>query len=368
MLINEAEDENPWGISFLRMFDMSNDSGLFHTREDLETKGFRLQGNRFVRSDEVYLPLYEGKMFMPFDHRFANVVITENVGRSGQPETIGPEPHKDPTVMPHPRSWVKQSDVDSAVSKHRFDWLMGFKNVTSPTNERTFLTTILPLSAVGNSVPLLLPADEHDSRKSAALLAGMNSFWYDFAARQKMGNVNLNFYIVEQLPIHPPERYTPDLMEYIVPRVLELTYTAWDLAAFADDVWSEASADLRAAIEAQWQANVDATGGGHRGKTPPDWVEHSEQASKPFPHAPFMWDEERRSDLRADLDGLYGHLYGLSRDDLAYILDTFPIVQRKDEAEHGEYRTKRLVLEGYDRLARTDMVRTRAPSPESTSS
>ncbi|RME24487.1 MAG: hypothetical protein D6800_08620, partial [Candidatus Zixiibacteriota bacterium] len=60
--------------------------------------------------------------------------------------------------------------------------------------------------------------------------------------------------------------------------------------------------------------------------------------------------EDRRAQLRADLDGLYGHLYGLTRDELAYILDTFPIVRRKDEARFGEYRTKRMVLEAYDRL------------------
>jgi hypothetical protein len=181
--------------------------------------------------------------------------------------------------------------------------------------------------------------------------------------------VNLNFYIVKQLPVHPPERYTPELLAYIVPRVLELTYTAWDLAAFADDVWRESSSALRDAIEAQWQANASATGGGHAGAEPPThfaptgpsfpavpyaW-DHPLDRPR-FPHEPFMWDDERRAHLRADLDGLYGHLYGLERADLAYILDTFPIVKRKDEAEHGEYRTKRLVLEAYDRLAGSEMV------------
>jgi hypothetical protein len=198
------------------------------------------------------------------------------------------------------------------------------------------------------------------SSQSPSLVCGLigngSSFVLDYAARQKIGGVSLNFYIAKQLPVHPPERYTPELLEYIVPRVLELTYTAWDLAAFADDVWSESSERLQSAIEAQWQDNVRATDGGHRGATPPDWIEHSDQADEPFPHPPFMWDEERRAHLRADLDGLYGHLYGLDRDELAYILNTFPIVKRKDENEYGEYRTKRLVLEAYDRLATTDLV------------
>jgi len=138
--------------------------------------------------------------------------------------------------------------------------------------------------------------------------------------------------------------------------VLELTYTAWDLSAFSGDVWSESRSDLKAAIKSQWQANVEATDGGHRGKSPPGWVEDSDQGDEQFPHAPFMWDEERRAQLRADLDGLYGHLYGLEREELSYILDTFPIVERQDREEYGEYRTKRLVLEAYDQLDETGLV------------
>src|SRR4051794_27136969 len=63
---------------------------------------------------------------------------------------------------------------------------------------------------------------------------------------------------------------------------------------------------------------------------------------------PFGWDDERRATLRAELDGIYAHLYGLSRDDFAYILDTFPIVRDKDVKGFGEFRTKRLCLEAYD--------------------
>jgi hypothetical protein len=188
------------------------------------------------------------------------------------------------------------------------------------------------------------------------MTANLSTLVFDYAVRQKIGGVSLNFYIAKQLPIHPPERYTPKLLEYIVPRVLELSYTAWDLATFADDVWSESGDRLRSALEAQWQDNIRATDGGHHGQTPPEWVEHSDQADEPFPHPPFMWDEERRAHLRADLNGLFGHLYGLNRYKLACILDTFPIVKRKDEDAYGEYRTKRLVLEAYDELEDTDLI------------
>ena len=163
----------------------------------------------------------------------------------------------------------------------------------------------------------------------------------------------MSFYILKQLPVLPPERYTSDLLTYIIPRVLELTYTAWDLRPFADDVWADAATTptLQQAILAQWQANVQATQGGHSQASPPAWAAYTNMPpAAPFPHPPFMWHEERRANLRAELDGLYGHLYGLSRDELAYILDTFPIVRRKDEAKYGEYRTKQLVLAAYDSL------------------
>ncbi|NIN64476.1 MAG: hypothetical protein GTO63_07195, partial [Anaerolineae bacterium] len=87
--------------------------------------------------------------------------------------------------------------------------------------------------------------------------------------------------------------------------------------------------------------------GGHVGAEPPTWVE---SAPDGFTPPPFKWDEQRRAHPRAELDALYAHLYGLTREELDYILDTFPIVRRKDEERYGEYRTKRLVLENYDAL------------------
>jgi hypothetical protein len=119
--------------------------------------------------------------------------------------------------------------------------------------------------------------------------------------------MSLSFFILKQLPVLPPATYTDELLAFIVPRVLELTYTAWDMQPFAQDC-------------------------GYSGP-------------------PFVWDEARRFLLRCELDALYFHLYGISRDDAAYILDTFPIVRRKDEQQHGEYRTRRVILEIYDEMS-----------------
>jgi hypothetical protein len=126
----------------------------------------------------------------------------------------------------------------------------------------------------------------------------------------------------------PPHTYTPELLDFIVPRVLELSYTAWDLQPFAQDV-------------------------GYNGP-------------------PFVWDEERRFLMRCELDALYFHLYGISRDDADYIMETFPIVKRKDIArtsddngEGGEYLTKRIILEMYDQMVALPTMRVPAPKDES---
>jgi hypothetical protein len=134
-------------------------------------------------------------------------------------------------------------------------------------------------------------------------------------ARQKLGGVSLSNFVMKQLPILPPDTYAAHapwapavtLRDFILPRVLELTYTAWDLEPFGRDV-------------------------GYDGP-------------------PFRWDPERRALLRAELDAAFFHLYGLSRDDTDYVLETFPIVRKNDVKAHGEYRTKRLILDAYDHMA-----------------
>lgn len=126
----------------------------------------------------------------------------------------------------------------------------------------------------------------------------------------------MSFFILKQLPVLLPETYNKacqwdkqsSIGDWITPRALELTYTAWDLAAFASDC-------------------------GYDGP-------------------PFHWDEERRFLLRCELDAAYFHLYGIAHDDVDYIMETFPIVKREDEKQYGEYRTKRLILEIYDEMQR----------------
>jgi hypothetical protein len=170
------------------------------------------------------------------------------------------------------------------------------------------LATILPLVAVNDSIPLLLVDSAISAQTVCGLVANLNSFALDYVCRQKLGGVNLNSFVMKQLPALPPDNYTLEWHTFVVPRVLELTYTAWDLQPFAQDCGCDGP--------------------------------------------PFRWDEERRFLLRCELDAAYFHLYSIARDDVDYIMETFPIVKRKDDAAHGEYRTKRVILEIYDAMQR----------------
>lgn len=72
LLFRESPETNPWGIRFLRMLDMANDSALFRMAKDLQADGWELDGNTFRKGEATFLPLYEGKMFWLYNHRFGD--------------------------------------------------------------------------------------------------------------------------------------------------------------------------------------------------------------------------------------------------------------------------------------------------------
>jgi hypothetical protein len=237
VLINEGTNENPWGISFLRMFDMSNDSHLFHTREQLAAEGYKLVGNRFVKGQDVWLPLYEAKMIWHYDHRFGTYE-----GVTGRSSTHLPTPdehhHADPDFLTLPWYWVPAEEVEARLVGWKQGWLLGFRDVTNATNERTAIFSLLPRVGVGNNAPLLL-AFEQGAVVGASLLSNLCSIAFDWVVRQKIAGTHMNFFYVQQFPVLPPSAYTLEDLLFIVPRVLELTYTAWDIKPFAKDVWRE---------------------------------------------------------------------------------------------------------------------------------
>ena len=324
ILVDHSDDkpDKAWPVKYGTMFHMTNDSGLFRTRQELEEQegAYPTGGNRFGSAAGEWVPLYEGKMVQAFDHRAASVVINpENQHRPAQQEPATIEQHRDPDWLPDPQFWVKSEecrwDIDS-------NWVLGFKEITAPTNVRTFISALFPAVGFGNKVPIFIR--ETNDRLEWLLGANFSAIIFDYVTRQKVQGQTLNLFIIEQLPVISPHQYSEiyfgskDAGEIVREIVLELTYTAHDMAPFARDM-----------------GYVDDNGD-----------------EKP----PFVWDEERRLKLRAKLDALFFHLYGITdRDDIRYIYSTFPIVERQEKAAYdGQYRSRELCLAYMSALAAGD--------------
>lgn len=322
VLINENEkDGNPWGCSFLRMFDMSNDSSLFKTKEELEEQGFELDGNRYLYDKEVFLPLYESKMFWQFDHRFGSYEQVSDRNNTHLP-TPSLSEYLDPDYVVQPWYWVSEQKVyEKFTSKNK--WFIAFRDVTNSTNERTGVFSLIPLSGINHKAPIVIQ-NNMGAVHCCIFSANVNSMPFDYLLRKKMGGTSLGYFILKQLPIYGPKNYDSKLIDQIAPKAIELTYTAWDLKPFAENILEEIGPE-------KWK----------------EWFPENPLVNG-VPQ-PFKWDEERRLNLRCELDAVYAHLYGISKDDLDYILGTFPIAKRKDEAKYGTYRTRDLILEYYEK-------------------
>ncbi len=339
-------------------------------------EGARGAGGEGERTHEgLYLPLYEAKMIHHFNHRWATFTHFSPGGRGDgggseneRTRDITPAELADPAFVVQPRYWVPAAEVEARLAG-RWDrrWLLGWRDICRSTDERTVIAGVLPWVGVGDKFLLMLPS--RNPINTAPLYSMLNSFALDYAGRQKQGGTSLKYFTMKQLPVLPPETYDQPapwqsgvtLREWILPRVLELTYTAWDLEPFARDCGYVVSPHPRplpprgggeppapapdpnpAPPLPSWERGPGGEG------APPQRGPGGERVAGP----PFRWDEERRFLLRCELDAAYFHLYGIARDDVGYIMDTFPIVCRKDEEKYGEYRTKRVILEIYDAMHR----------------
>ena len=338
---------NLWSVEFRQgMFNMTTDSHLFRTAAQMSAEGYVKRGPDWVNEADLqpeqaalapsygrnsfhldveaklasitadrYVPLYEAKMIHLFDHRWATYdVYGEECRDTTENEKLML------TEEPMPRYWVPKREVDARLASKSWyrGWLMGWRDVTSAHVLRTLISSAFPLAGVGNNLPLMFFDKSVSVEVLSALLGNLCSLTCDFVTRFKVGGNHLNFFIYQQLPILPPTAYDEAALAFIVPKVLELTYTSQSMAPFARDL-------------------------GHEGP-------------------PFAWDEARRAQLRAELDAWYALAYGLSRDELRYVLDpkdvmgadypseTFRVLQNNEMRTHGEYRTRRLVLAAYDAL------------------
>jgi hypothetical protein len=308
-----------WPVKYSTMFHMANDSGLFRTRQELEEKegAYPTGGNVFGSASGDWVPLYEGKMVQAFNHRAASVIINpKNLARPGQPDPSEIAQLKEPSFQPKPRYYVSESLMRWF---GKYDWSIAFKDITSPTNMRSMIATLLPRQAAGHKLPYLY-VEGVQGIDAGLLLANLNSIIFDYCSRQNLNTNSFTLFILEQLPVVPPDRYRESKFgpktaaEIINAAVLELTYTAHDMAPFARDM---------------------------------GYVDAAENVKPPFP-----WDEDRRLHLRAKLDAVFFHLYGITdRDDVKYIYSTFPIVERQETEGHGTYRSRDLCLAYMNALA-----------------
>jgi hypothetical protein len=257
--------------------------------------------------------LHEAKMVHHYDHRWGSY---QEDGKVLSPTL---EQKQDPDFYVKPRYWVATNELHRRLRSQGWgqDWLLGWRDIGRATDERTLIPAVVPAHGVETSIILIFPKTQ-SSRTCSLLLASLSSLVCDFSARQKVGGTHVKLFTLRQLPVLPLSAYTEQAKRFVCPKVLELTYTSRELKAWAVDLGCDGP--------------------------------------------PFRFDPERRALLRAELDAFYAHLYGLTRDELRYILDpsdvmgpdypseTFRVLKTNELRQFGEYRTQRLVLEAWDRL------------------
>jgi hypothetical protein len=309
------EGGNPWGIRFFTMFHQTNDAELFQTAEQLEKGGCKREGCCWKKRKQLFLPLYEAKMVQMYDHRAASVVVdSANWMRQGQTDATSLVQHQNPEYCAEPRWWVEQRNVNAALNERARSAYIAFKDVTSPTNQRTMIAAFIPHVGVLNSAPLILTGKRVAETQQACLLADLNSVAFDFVARQKVGGVHLNFFIVEQLPTFAPDFYRRacpwepkrTLEKWISERVLKLTCVSNDMKPLAE--------------------------------------------AARFKPLVYRWDPAERAQLQAELDAAFFLLYGIDRPDVEYILSTFSGIEKESAGLLSGGSTSEQILACYDRF------------------
>lgn len=339
ILYNETTGDNPWNVKFSRMLDMSNDSYLFRTYAQLTAQGATLNGNTFTTVDgETYVPLYEGKMIWHYNHHYGTWPT-----EGERPNSINMPPedelaNPDSCIMPW--YWVPLAAVKERLVKYdkdgnvvwewKHNWMLCFRDISKSTNERTIIATIVPKQGFNNKTPIIF---EESGILDGTIMCGiLSSIVFDYVTRQKVGGKSMIFFYVKQFPVLTPEQIPSAMQWQIVKRVAELCYFNHDMDGWASELWDEMNEEQRAELP---QLGAQQ---------------------------PWIYNPERRAILQAELDAIFAHLYGLNTEDLRYILDpedvcgkgcineTFRVLKDNELRQYGEYRTKRLVLEAWNKF------------------
>ncbi len=277
------------------------ESDLFLTQAQLDGAGAELDGNVWRKGSEAWLPLYEAKMVHQSTHRWGDYALQPEGRTHVELPDVPKELLAHPTYVVQPRYWVTEANVLDRLPRPA-TWLLGFRDITGVEKSRTMIATVMPLVAAGHNLPLVWTATS--PRQTVALLATLDSYVLDYAGAREVGGTHMTFFVVKQLPIPTPTSldepapWSPGetITSWMTSRVLELTYTAIDLAGFAADL-------------------------GYGGP-------------------PFRWNPEHRRHLRAELDAACFHIYGLERPEVEYVMETFPIIRRREEATYGRVSDK----------------------------
>ena len=339
ILYNETTGDNPWNVKFSRMLDMSNDSYLFRTYAQLTAQGATLNGNTFTTADgKTYVPLYEGKMIWHYNHHYGTWPTEgerpNSINMPSEDELANP----DSCIMPW--YWVPLAAVKERLVKYdkdgnvvwewKHNWMLCFRDISKSTNERTIIATIVPKQGFNNKTPIIF---EESGILDGTIMCGiLSSIVFDYVTRQKVGGKSMNFFYVKQFPVLTPEQIPSAMQWQIVKRVAELCYFNHDMDGWASELWEEMNEEQRAELP---QLGAQQ---------------------------PWIYNPERRAILQAELDAIFAHLYGLNTEDLRYILDpedvcgkgcineTFRVLKDNEIRQYGEYRTKRLVLEAWNKF------------------
>lgn len=339
ILYNETTGDNPWNVKFSRMLDMSNDSYLFRTYAQLTAQGATLNGNTFTTVDgETYVPLYEGKMIWHYNHHYGTWPTEgerpNSINMPSEDELANPDSY----IMPW--YWVPLAAVKERLVKYdkdgnvvwewKHNWMLCFRDISKSTNERTIIATIVPKQGFNNKTPIIF---EESGILDGTIMCGiLSSIVFDYVTRQKVGGKSMNFFYVKQFPVLTPEQIPSAMQWQIVKRVAELCYFNHDMDGWASELWDEMNEEQRAELP---QLGAQQ---------------------------PWIYNPERRAILKAELDAIFAHLYGLNTEDLRYILDpedvcgkgcineTFRVLKDNEIRQYGEYRTKRLVLEAWNKF------------------
>ena len=342
ILINDETKENIWGIRFMMMFNMASASSVFRTRKQLDELGGQLQRDSYIVENDVYVPLYEGKMFWLYNHHYASFPNEYEVEK--RPSSINSTPYSilaDSCSSIAPWYWVNKSLVDSRLidcdkeGNVRWKWehsyYIAFRDVARAADARTCIASLMPSGiAAGHKAPLVFTS--RSLIPSACFAAMLSSLVFDYVARQKVGGSSMALFIMKQQPVLTPDQIPSSMQWQIVKRVAELCYFNHDMDGWALELWEEMSEEQRSELPQLGNQQ------------------------------PWIYNPERRAILQAELDAIFAHLYGLNTEDLRYILDpedvcgkgcineTFRVLKDNEIRQYGEYRTKRLVLEAWNKF------------------